>query len=333
MSNPLSMPPKVSVHWLNFNSMHVIETTKQSLTSLATLDYPNYELIIVDIGSSDGSPEVIKNHLQTEPFRRLRVVFVKVNADVGPIDGENAAYRVRDRQAQYIALTHSDVVARPDWLRNLVGYMERHRDAGAVQGIVVKAGSGKVDSSGLMLDEALNLYALHENSSFSLKKPILISFVEATMAVYRMEAIRQAIGEEKDLFVPGAFMNYLEDVLVSILLWSVGYKSIVLPCVTGEHLRMATTGTYVQPIARYHYRLRNQIALLYITNSADKLRFTLQVFRRAIVGRGSFAFRQMMLRSVIEGLIWGHRLKRLYGTINLYETPMRKTSIMGRLHP
>ncbi len=333
MTAPPTVYPKVSVHWLNFNSMHVIETTKQSLTALANLDYPNYELIIVDIGSTDDSPNIIRKHIQTEAFRRLRVVFVKLNADVGPVDGENAAYKVRDKQAQYIALIHSDVVAKPDYLRNLVGYMESHRDVGAVQGIVVKISSGKVDSSGLMLDEALNLYALHENSTFSLTKPILISFVEATMAMYKMEAVQQAISDDMDLFVPGAFMNYLEDVLISVLLWSKGYKSVVLPFVTGEHLRMATTGTYVEPIARYHYRLRNQIALLYLTNSADKLRFTLQVFRRAIMSRGSFDFRQMMLRSVIEGLIWGRRLKKLYGTINLYETPMRRTSLIGRLHP
>ncbi len=324
--------PKVSVHWLNFNSMHVIETTKQSLTALADLDYPNYELIIVDIGSSDQSPEVIKEHLQTPPFNRLRRVFVRLNADVGPVDGENAAYRARDKGAAYIALTHSDVVAKPDWLRNLVGYMERYSDVGAVQGIVVKKTTGKVDSSGLMLDEALNLYALHENSNFSLKNPIRISFCEATMVVYKMEAVRRAI-DDMDLFVPGAFMKYLEDVLISVLMWSSGYKSIVLPYVTGEHLRMATTGTYVEPLARYHIRLRNQIALLYLTNSADKLRFILQVFRRATLGRGNWAFRQMMLRSVVEGLVWGRRLKRRYGPINLYETPMRRTSLLGRLHP
>jgi GT2 family glycosyltransferase len=211
--------------------------------------------------------------------------------------------------------------------------MERHRDVGAVQGLVVKISTGKVDSSGLMLDEALNIYALHENSNFSLTKPILISFVEATMVMYKMEAVRAAIGDKMDLFVEGAFMNYLEDVLVSVLLWSKGYKSVTLPIVTGDHLRMATTGTYVQPLDRYHYRLRNQIALLYLTNSGDKLRFILQVFRRAIVGRGSMAFRQMMLRSVIEGLVWGRRLKPRYGTINLYETPMRRTSIIGKLHP
>lgn len=333
MSTQSTAYPKVSVHWLNFNSMHVFETTKKSLKALASLDYPNYELIVVDTGSTDGSIQAIGDFLKTDVFCGLRVVYVKVNADVGPVDGENAAYRVRDKKAKYIALIHSDVVAKPDYVRNLVGYMEKHKDVGAVQGIVVKISNHKVDSSGLMLDEALNLYALHENSNFSLKKPVLISFVEATMAMYSMEAIRQVLKEDMDLFVPGAFMNYLEDVLISVLLWSKGYKSVVLPFVTGEHLRMATTGTYVQPIDRYYYRLRNQIALLYMTNSADKLRFILQVLRRAVLSRGSSAFRQMMLRSLIKGLMLGRRLKKVYGTINLYETPMRRTSIINRLHP
>lgn len=326
--------PLVSVHWLNFNSMHAIETTKWSLESFASLDYPNYELVVVDIGSTDGSAEAIEKYLDTELMGRLKRVFVKLSQDVGPVDGENAAYRLRNRQAKYIALSHSDVLPKPDYLRRLVNYMEMHADVGAVQGIIIKAGySYKIDSSGLMLDEALNLYALHENSNFSFEKPIKTSFVEATLAVYRVDAIRQALKSDVDLFIPGGFMNYLEDVFISVMLWDIGYSSVVLPFVTAQHLRMTTTGKYVEPINRYHYRLRNHIALLYITNSADKLRFILLTLRGAAVSKTSFAVRQMTLRSLIEGLRMGRQLKKKYGVINLYQTPMRKTSTKKRLHP
>ena len=65
MSSDLKAPeaayPKVSVLWLNYNSMHVIETTKKSLESLVSLDYPNFEVILVDNGSTDGSRETLKN--------------------------------------------------------------------------------------------------------------------------------------------------------------------------------------------------------------------------------------------------------------------------------
>ncbi len=324
--------PRVSVHWLNFNSLHVIETTKKSLEALSRLDYPNYELVVVDIGSNDGSDKIIERHLQTGQFSRLRVVFVKINADVGPIDGENAAFKARDKAAKYIALMHSDVIAEPDYLTKLIGYLENHPDVGAAQGIVVRIGyDHKVDSSGFILDEALNLHAVHDTHKYSLTKPLLVSYVEATMAVYSVEAIENTIKADMNLFVPGAFMNYLEDVLMSVLFWSRGYKSVVLPLISGEHLRMATTGKHVSTINQYHIRLRNQVALLCITNSADKLRFILQVLRRAVLSKASFTFRQMMLRSVIEGVQMARQLRKLYGVIDLYKTPMMKTPLKGRL--
>ena len=166
-----------------------------------------------------------------------------------------------------------------------------------------------------MLDEALNLYALHENSNFSLTKPVYLSYVEGAMPVYNVEAIRQTTQNNGDLFVSGAFMYYLEDVLVSVLLWSHGYKSILLPIVTGEHQRMAVSGEHVKSLDLYHYRLRNHIALLCMTNSAEKLRVILQNFRRAALSRSSFAFRQMMLRSLIEGIRSGRQLRKRYGSL------------------
>jgi GT2 family glycosyltransferase len=332
MKAGLTVYPKVSVLWLNYNSMHVIDITKKSLNAIASLDYPGFELVVVDNGSSDGSKEAIEEHLKSEAMRKLRVTFVKLSRNLGWTGGVNAAYKARDKRAKYVALTHNDVVPKADYLRTLIEYLESHKDVGAVQGIVNRLGyNSKVDSAGFMLDEALNLYALHENSDFSLTKPVYLSYVEGTMPVYNVEAIRHAVKNNCDLFVSGAFMYYLEDVFISIILWSSGYKSILLPVVTGEHKRMAVSGEHVKSLDLYHYRLRNHIALLYMTNSADKLRVILQNFRRAALSRGSFAFRQMMLRSLIEGIRNGRQLRKKYGVINLYETPMRKTSIKGRL--
>jgi len=53
--------PKVSIIWLNHNSMRIMSLVLQSLESIVNLDYPGdkFELIVVDNGSTDGSFETI----------------------------------------------------------------------------------------------------------------------------------------------------------------------------------------------------------------------------------------------------------------------------------
>lgn len=323
--------PKVAVLWLNYNSMHVIETTKKSLASLLCLDYPNFEVVLADNGSTDGSREAIEEFFRAQTPRKVAISFVKLSRNLGWADGVNAAYKARDREAKYVALTHNDIVAERGYLRAVVGYMERHREVGAAQGIVTRLGDrSKVDSAGFMLDEALDLFRLSESGDFSLKKPLRLSYVEGAMPVYNVDAVKSAVKGENELFVAGAFMYYLEDVFVSVELWSRGYQCVFLPIITGEHLRMAVSALHAEPLSLAHYRIRNQVALLCMTNSADKLRFYLQNLRRAAVSRGSFAFRQMMLRSLVEGTEMGGRLRARYGVIDLYKTPMRRTSVKNR---
>ena len=86
------MLPKVSVLWLNYNSMHVMKTTKDSLQSLTRLDYPNFELVIVDNNSSDGSREAIEEYISNIDLKRLRIKFLKLDKNVGFAGGMNAAY-------------------------------------------------------------------------------------------------------------------------------------------------------------------------------------------------------------------------------------------------
>ena len=57
--------PRVSIIILNWNSY---EVTLDCLLSLRKIDYPNFEMVVVDNGSVDGSPEKL---LENMPEIRL----------------------------------------------------------------------------------------------------------------------------------------------------------------------------------------------------------------------------------------------------------------------
>ena len=95
-----------------------------ALASLAAQDFAEpYEVIVVDDGSRDGTPDVIRRHgaraLVHDPPR-------------GPNAGRNEASRIAE--PDLIALIDDDVFAPPEWLRELVEGARRHPEGQAYGG-------------------------------------------------------------------------------------------------------------------------------------------------------------------------------------------------------
>lgn len=326
------MFPQVSVFWLNYNSMHVIKFIKRSLDALFELDYPNFELILVDNGSTDGSREIIQKHVKTKELKDLQVKFIKLNRNLGFSGGINTAYKARDQKSKYVAIINNDAIPRPNYLKELVHFSENRCDVGAVQGIVAKLEENSlIDSAGFFADEMLNLFSPYKDKPISiLSKPIKVSYVEGTMPLYNVKAVKRAMGNSEIMYVPEGFVYYLEDVFLSLMLWNHGYKSVVVPIVAGEHYRMATIKRHLKSIKLLYYSSRNRMALLYMTNSRYKRDVILRYFSRILLTKGGLAKRKIILNALIDGIKLGKQLKEKYGVIDLHKIPLIKTPLKER---
>jgi GT2 family glycosyltransferase len=311
--------------------MHLIDVTKKSLDALIQLDYPNLEIILVDNNSSDGSREVVERYF-LEKQKNRNVKFVKLKKNWGPSGANNIAYNLRNPNSKYAALTHNDLIPNADYLKKIIPFLENHRDVGAAQGIVVKLGSeSTVDSSGFIMNEALGLSAPYTGGPVAkLSKPMYVSMVEGTMPVYNLEAVKNALSTDKELYVTAGFMYYLEDAFISLKLWASGYKCVVLPIAMGAHYRMGTSKKAGKK-ELFHYLLRNRIALLTMTNSASKLGFITQNIRKLIISNRTPAERKAILIALIDGVQLGRQLKRKYGPIDLYAAPLIRAKMKTRL--
>jgi O-antigen biosynthesis protein len=109
---PLPRTPKVSVVVATYNGAR---TLKVCLDSLTRLNYPDYEVIVVDDGSSDASPEIAQRYPQ---FHYLR------QANHGLAVARNSG--IAAARGEIIAFTDSDCRADPDWLYYLVGDLLAH---------------------------------------------------------------------------------------------------------------------------------------------------------------------------------------------------------------
>lgn len=104
---PLPRTPKVSVIVCSYNGA---KTLDRCLQSLRAVDYPDYEVILVDDGSRDNTPEIAAKHPWVRYIRQdNKGLSVARNVGAAAAQGEILAY------------TDSDCMADPDWLYFLVG--------------------------------------------------------------------------------------------------------------------------------------------------------------------------------------------------------------------
>ena len=114
---PLPQTPKVSIVVCSYNGG---KTLKGALESLDQLNYPHYEIILIDDGSKDNTQELVKQ------FERERSALTQnpppFKNIIQPNRGLSAARNngIHTATGDIVAFTDSDCIADRDWLYYLV---------------------------------------------------------------------------------------------------------------------------------------------------------------------------------------------------------------------
>ncbi len=103
--------PKISIVILNWNGL---SDTIECLESVKKIDYPDYETIVVDNGSSDGSSDEIARLFP-------EVVLIRNTKNLGFAGGNNVGIKyAMQHSSGYILLLNNDTVVDAGIIRNLV---------------------------------------------------------------------------------------------------------------------------------------------------------------------------------------------------------------------
>lgn len=113
--------PRVSVIMTVYNGEKYIA---EAIESLLNQSMPDFELLIVNDGSTDKTTDVVKKY--TDP--RIRLIENEVNK--GSIFSRNRA--VKESCASYIAILDSDDVALPRRFEVEINFLDNHPDFGVV---------------------------------------------------------------------------------------------------------------------------------------------------------------------------------------------------------
>jgi GT2 family glycosyltransferase len=113
---PLTAQPKVSVVVASYNGARTLEGC---LRSLCRLNYPDYEVVLVDDGSTDSTAQI------AAAFPEIKVIHQE---NLGLSAARNRG--IKAASAEIVAFTDSDCRADEDWLYYLVGDLLRSGYAG-----------------------------------------------------------------------------------------------------------------------------------------------------------------------------------------------------------
>jgi GT2 family glycosyltransferase len=128
-SNINFMAKKAGIVLLNYNGS---EDTLACVASLENINYDNYEIIVVDNASTDGSFEKLKKELGNKH------TLLDSKRNGGFAYGNNIGIKHGlNNGAAYILLLNNDTVVEPDFLLKLIETAENNETAGIITGKIL----------------------------------------------------------------------------------------------------------------------------------------------------------------------------------------------------
>lgn len=203
--------PKVSVIVPCYNYACFVD---QAIESILSQDYPNFELIVVDDGSTDGSVSVIEDTFsrcrENSPASKMVLVTHQNN------QGVSAALNAGLEQAtgKYIATFDADDLMAQGRLTLQVEYLEAHPEVGCVGGVFIRT-----DEEGNKVPKEIKRRQVKRFSFSQALKSALV--VGGGIAMYRREAIDKAGGYDPAIKI--------QDFQMTLKVAQAGYFVDVLP--------------------------------------------------------------------------------------------------------
>ncbi len=215
---------KISVVVVNFNGKRFLD---DCLSSLAAQTYMEYEVIVVDNASQDGSVEHIRSR-----FPWARIVENKVN--LGSTGGNNSG--IREASGEFIATLNNDTRVEKDFLERLAGPMS---DSGiGMCGSKMVYPNGKINSTGLCLSRSGASWdrGASEEDLGQYDRQEEIFGACAGAALYRRKMLDEIGLFDEDFFI------FMEDIDLTLRARCAGWRCIYVPGAVAHHLHGATAG-------------------------------------------------------------------------------------------
>ncbi len=236
---------QVSVIIINYNGKKLIGGC---LKALERQSFKDFEVIIVDNGSSDSSLCEIQKFLKESPIAPL-VKLVPLDENFG-FTGGNIVGLNNANNSLYIALLNNDAEPERDWLGNLVNAMNNEPRVGVCASKLIVYGTNIIDNAGVEFSAFLKAFNRGEgNKTSSLDTKEYVFGACGGAVLYRRKMIDE-IG-----FLYEDFFLIHEDIDLSFRAQLHGWKVLYIPTAHCYHKVRSSIGKMSD--SAVYYTLRN----------------------------------------------------------------------------
>ena len=238
---------------VNFNGKELLV---RCLLSLLKTDYPNYEIVVVDNASTDGSSRELKKTFGSDPH--LKIIINSMN--LGHSEGCNIGVRVSE--SRYFVFLDSDMEFKANnWLTELVKAMEEDKNVGSAQAkILLSENEQCLDCVCTAVDVLGTWAANYGLPEDNLRKKFEIFAASSGCCIIRREIFNEVGGFDRDYFI------YDDDTDLSLRVRLFGYKILFVPSslvihrggilrgVTGRNLYYSSKNRMVTVLKNFELR-------------------------------------------------------------------------------
>jgi O-antigen biosynthesis protein len=219
------------------------------LNSLLAQDYSNFEVIVVDNASKDGSANLV-----AEKFPTVRLI--RNGRNLGFAGGVNVGLRAA--QGEVLILFNQDAMAKPGWLQALVSGLLVAPNIGVAGCKILKVNSFTLQHAGGYLSRPQALpghFGIGQIDSGQYDQLLDVDFITGAAIAIRREVV------EKIGYFDESFFFYFEDVDYCYRARAAGFRVVYVPTAVLHHHDKASLGAETLSYYSRFHTSRLQFAL------------------------------------------------------------------------
>ncbi|CAM4331100.1 GT2 family glycosyltransferase [Paenibacillus endophyticus] len=216
-----------SVCIVTYNSANDIENC---IEAVLRQSFPVESIVIIDNASIDHTAKRVMPYAEQK-----QVQFIANKVNNGFAGGQNQA--IRQTRSDYVLVLNPDVTLDPNYLTEIIRFMEQNPSVGSATGQLVFASNTEVmDSAGLGMKHTRNAYDLAAGElAVNWQETKQVFGVSGAAAVYRRAMIDDISYSER--FFDEHFFAYKEDVDAAWRARKLGWTAFYVPAAHALHHR------------------------------------------------------------------------------------------------